>query len=220
MAHQATPPSTKGVRFPPEPLTDREVKALLRACSRRSPSGIRLAALIVAMWRAGLRLAEALELRPSDLDLDTGELRVRKGKGGKFRTVVLDEGALAMMQRWLDKRAGLGVNGRTRIFCTITSGSAGPHETKAGKPLSQPYVRQALKRLATKAGIEKRVHPHGLRHSFAKSLSREGAPLEILRNLLGHSNVSTTNTYLRKLGAESDLEVLRGRVWSLDDNES
>jgi site-specific recombinase XerD len=207
-------PSTKGLRFPAETLSVDECRDLLRACSRRAPSGIRNAALITLLWRGGLRLAEALALRPKDVDRKAGTVRVLQGKGKKARTVGLDPEAMALVERWMDKRKALGIDGRKALFCTITDGGAGVHETKAGTPLSQAYVRQVLKRLADKAGVERRVHAHGLRHSFAFQLANEGAPVHLIQQALGHSNLSTTNTYLSHLGAKDVIDLMRARAWS------
>jgi site-specific recombinase XerD len=160
-----------GRKMPVEILSPDEVRALIRASSNRAPTGIRNRALIVVMYRGGLRLAEALALMPKDVDTRTGTVRVLRGKGRKARTVGLDPGAMAVLERWLDKRARLGLNGRQPLFCSITKGAP------FGRPLHPQYVRQALNRLAERAGIEKRVHPHGLRHAHAAELAAEGVPV-------------------------------------------
>ena len=89
-------------RLPPEILTDAEVCALMRACSRHAPTGLRNRALIALLHRAGLRINEALSLYPKDLELGDGSVRVLNGKGGRSRTVGLDPGAAAIIERWLD----------------------------------------------------------------------------------------------------------------------
>ena len=156
-------PANKGRKLPPEPLTDDDVKRLIGVCSRRAPTGIRNRALIVALYRGGLRIAEAMALRPKDLDAQAGTVRILEGKGRKARTVGLDPGAFAQIELWLRVRAGRGINGHAAVFCTLE-----------GRPLATAYVRALLPRLAKKAGIEKRVHPHGLRHTFASQLRSEG----------------------------------------------
>ena len=135
------------------------MKALIQACSKRAATGIRNRALIVTLYRAGLRISEALSLLPKDLDADAGTIRVLHGKGDKARVVGLDAGAWAILQLWLDRRAALGINGHARVFCTLK-----------GRPMKSAYVRTLLPRLARKAGIDRRVHPHGLRHTHALSL--------------------------------------------------
>src|SRR3972149_4655947 len=102
----------KGKRFPAQPLSGDEVKALIRVCSKRSATGIRNAALVTVLYRSGLRISEALAVLPRDLEPDRGALRVMNGKGGTARSVALDPGAWAILQRWLDPRGGPGGSGR------------------------------------------------------------------------------------------------------------
>ena len=111
--------SEKRLTYPPETYTDDEINRLLRATSLRAPTGIRNRALLVVGWRAGLRCAEALALYPKDVDLAEGSIRVLRGKGSKSRTVGLDPAACAIVQRWLQKRAALGLKSRQPLFCTL-----------------------------------------------------------------------------------------------------
>jgi site-specific recombinase XerD len=162
-------PANKGRKLPPEPLSPDEVRTLIRACSKRAATGIRNRALIVVLYRAGLRVSEALTLLPKDLDATASTIRVLHGKGDHDRVVGLDAGAWAILQLWLDRRAAAGINGHARVFCTLK-----------GKPVKSAYVRTLLPRLACKAGIAKRVHAHGLRHTHAFELATEGTPLHTL----------------------------------------
>jgi site-specific recombinase XerD len=189
---------------PPEVLTGEEVRALIGACSNRAPTGIRNRALIAVLWRCGLRVGEALSLEPRDVDLDAGTLRVRHGKGDRSRTVGLDDGTQALLARWIDRRQRLGINGRRRLFCKLDGG-----------PMAQSYVRHLLRRLADKQGIERRVHPHALRHSYAAELAREGVPMNVLRDALGHSTLATTDRYLRDVAPVHVIETMRRREWEL-----
>lgn len=189
-------------RLPPEILTDAEVCALMRACSRYAPTGIRNRALIAMLYRTGLRINEALGLHPKDLNLDEGSVRVLNGKGGKSRTVGLDAGAAAIIERWLDARSVLGLGGRQTVFCTLT-----------GKPMADAYVRVMLKRLALRAGIEKRVHAHGFRHTHAAQLRSEGIDIGIISRQLGHTSISTTARYLDHIAPTAVIETMRGRRW-------
>src|SRR5882724_11331329 len=115
-------PANKGRRYPAEVLTPDEVRALVKACSNRAPTGVRNRALVVALYRGGLRISEALRLAPKDVDRAAGTVTVLHGKGDKRRTVGLDPGAFAVLERWLDRRARLGINGRSPIFCTLKGG--------------------------------------------------------------------------------------------------
>ncbi len=94
-------------RLPPEILTDGEVCRLLDACSPRAPAGIRNQALIAVLYRAGLRINEALTLLPKDIDLEQGSIRILNGKGGRARTVGIDMAAGAVVGHWLAVRADL-----------------------------------------------------------------------------------------------------------------
>jgi site-specific recombinase XerD len=194
------PSPMKGKRLPPEVLTREEIMLLLAACSRRGSSGVRNHALIVTCWRAGLRIAEALALRPADVNTETGVLSIRHGKGDRSRTVALDAHACAVIDAWIERRARLGINGRSTLFCTLK-----------GTPLSSAYVRTALARLGRRASLEKRVHAHGLRHAFASELASEGIELRIIQALLGHANASTTDRYLARINPVAAIATVRAR---------
>jgi len=150
-----------------------------------------------------LRINEALSLYPKDLELTDGSVRVLHGKGGRSRTVGLDPGAAAIIERWLDARSRLGLGGRNPVFCTLR-----------GNPMSDAYVRVMLKRLAARAGIDKRVHAHGLRHTHAAQLRAEGVDSAILYRQLGHASITTTARYLDHLAPRAVIEAMRGRHWT------
>jgi site-specific recombinase XerD len=107
-------PANKGHHYPAEILTADEVRALITACSNRAPIRIRSRALPVLLYRAGCRISEELRLLPKDLDRDTGTATVLRGKGGTRRTIGLDPGAFAVVERWLDVRTKLGISRRAR----------------------------------------------------------------------------------------------------------
>ena len=196
-------PANKGKKLPPEPLTLAEVEALLKQCSRRAPTGLRNAAMIVLLWRGQLRISEALGLMPRDLDPEAGTVRIRHGKGDKCRVVGLDSGAWAVVGRWLVARKALGFNGRNAVLCTLD-----------GEPMEAAYVRALLPRLARKAGIEKRVHAHGLRHTGAFELANEGHPIHVIQAQLGHTSLATTDRYIRHLNPTAVVETMKARTWA------
>jgi len=183
-------------------LAPAEIERLLRACSQRAPTGVRNRALLAVAWRSGLRIGEVLALRPKDIDLDRGTLVVQHGKGDRRRVVGVDVGTAALLSRWIEARGRRKIDGRAPIFCTL-----------AGAQIDQSYIRHLLPRLARKAGIEKRVHAHALRHAYAVELEREGAPLSTIRDLLGHSSASVTDRYLRRLGTGEAVDFARRRTW-------
>jgi integrase/recombinase XerD len=202
----ASPPTNAGRTFVAEPLTDDEVGVLVAAASNRSSSGIRLRAIIGVLYGSGLRIAEALALYPRDADTQAGTVRVRVGKGGKTATVGLDPSGAALLDRWLDRRRQLGLTGRHPIFAQYTA-------ERAGRPLDPRYVRAALARLGEKARIDKRVHPHGLRHSLAFGLAQSGVPMHVIQGQLRHGSLATTDRYIRHLHPGDVIDVMRGRTW-------
>jgi site-specific recombinase XerD len=199
------PSAIKGRRFPPEPLTPDEVWALIDACGR-GLAGRRNRALIVVMWRAGLRVSEAVALAPKDVDLERGRVAVLHGKGDKSRVVGLDAGACAIIERWTTERRTLELGLRAPLFCVIS-------QPTAGQPLATSYVRELLHKLAVKAGIGKRVHPHGLRHSYASYLMDQGVPIHQIKRRLGHSSLAVTERYVDHLNPATDIEDARALAW-------
>lgn len=183
---------------PGEVLTTAEVHRLL-ASTGRGITGRRNRALLYLVWRSGLRCQEALNLRPGDVDVGRATIRVRKGKGGKARTVPMDAGIPAQLEPWLEARRVRGLS-RRLLFCTLSGG-----------PVSSRYVRALLGRLGERAGLGKRCHPHALRHTFAFELANEGVPLHAIQALLGHTSLDTTTTYLRHLGAGDLAEIIHAR---------
>ena len=190
--------STKGRTFPPEPLTPGEVAAILGKCSLRAPTGIRNRALLTLLYRSGLRISEALALRPADISLEQHTARVLHGKGDRATVRGFHASADDARARWLEHRKGLGLRNGP-LFCTLDGGQ-----------LSDRYVRDLLKRLAAKAGIEKRVHPHGLRHTFADELRRSGLDVVTISKLLGHSSIAVTSRYLDHLTNGQAVSALQG----------
>jgi integrase len=200
-------PPNYGRTFPPEVLTAREIERLMTACGR-GPGGLRNRALIVVLWRSGLRCQEALDLELRDVDREAGTLTVRHGKGNRRRVVGLDPPAFAVLEQWLDARGDLGVPRGSKIFCTIT-------RPNIGSPLSGSYWREAIKKLGLRAGIEKRVHSHGLRHTLAAELMREKVPILHISRQLGHSNLAITQRYVDHLEPGEVIQAMQARAWPL-----
>lgn len=199
------PPANRGRRYPPSVLTAEEVGALMRAASPTSSTGLRTRALVAILYRAGLRITEALTLTPADLDTAGAQLRVH-GKGDRWRVVGLDLGAVAIIERWTDRRAELDIPRGAPLICTIQ----GP--TRGGR-VGAAHVRRQIAALARRAGIERRVHPHGLRHTMAHELAMEGHPMPIIRDQLGHRSLDTTYTYLRAIAPADVVRTMKGRTW-------
>src|SRR5690606_28040916 len=195
--HRPTAPTNPARRLPPEILTAAEVLALLDACGDW-PTGVRNRALLATLYRGGLRLNEALELRPKDVNRETGAVCVLCGKGGRARTVGLDEGALALLDRWLAARAAWAPHPAAPLFCNRTGGK-----------LRRAYIRRLMPQLAAKVGIDKRVHAHGLRHTHAAELRAEGVDIGIISKQLGHTSIATTVRYLDHIAPVTVVEAMR-----------
>lgn len=191
--------TNKGRKFPPEPLTNEESNRFLNAFGR-GPTAFRNRALAVVMMRGGLRLQEALDLWTRDLNVEQRTINIRRGKGDKSRLAALDVTAWALLDLWLVRRRSLSKIQRGVVFVTL-----------ADKDLSQQYVRAMFGRISTRAGITKRVHPHGMRHTWAEGMAREGTALKTIQLGLGHAKASTTDAYVRLLFPSDLIEATAKR---------
>jgi site-specific recombinase XerD len=163
-------PGNKGRRYPADPPRVEEIVAVMRQAGT-DPYGRRLRGLIIVLWRAGLRISEALALTESDLEVARGSVLVRRGKGGRRREVGMDEWAWDQLRPWLEARVSLPVG---PLFCVIN----GP---TLGQPWSSSQVRIALRPTAARAGVRRRFAPHQLRHAHAVEMAREGVPLNVIQ---------------------------------------
>lgn len=193
-------PGNRGRHYPANPPSTEELVAMLRACPT-TPCGRRLRALLIVLWRSGLRISEALALEERDLDRDAGSITVRQGKGGKRRIVGMDPWAWQQLEPWLEHGLQLPPG---PLFCVINGPTAGRH-------LSASSVRTALKRLASRAGVRRRIAPHQLRHCHAIELVREGVPVYLLQRQLGHANLAVTTVYLAGVAPEEVLLAAQSR---------
>jgi integrase len=198
--HAARPPRNKGIRYPADPPTVDEIVAVMRHTGE-DRHGARLRALIVVLWRSGLRVQEALALGERDLDPRRGSLLVRSGKGGRRREIGMDPWGWEQLHPWLDTRVELPVG---PLFCIID----GPTR---GRPWSGAAVRTEFRKLAARAGVRRRFAPRQLRHAHALELAREGVPLNIIQRQLGHSNLGTTSIYLQGIDPEEIITAVRTR---------
>ena len=163
----------------PSFLPKDESKELLDAHAERSEAGLRDHALLELLYATGLRVAECCGLDLDDVDRREGAVRVM-GKGGKERVVPAGDAALGALEAWLSVRG----EGRGALFTNPRGGRLGTRS-----------VHRIVKRRARAAGIDRRVTPHTLRHTFATHLLGEGADLRLIQELLGHSRLSTTQRY-------------------------
>ena len=198
--HAGRPPRNKGMRYPADPPTVEEIVAVMRAAGE-SIHGQRLRGLIVVLWRAGLRISEALALAEPDLDPRRGAVLVRRGKGGRRREVGMDDWAWEQLQPWLTARLDLPVG---PLFCVIT----GPTR---GRRWSISAARAQLRDTAAAAGVRRRFAPHQLRHAHAVELAHEGVPLVVIQRQLGHSNLGITSVYLQGIDNAEIIEAVHAR---------
>jgi site-specific recombinase XerD len=198
--HTGRPPGNKGLRYPADPPTVDEIVAVLRH-TPADRHGFRIRAMIVVLWRAGLRVQEALALAEHDLDPRRGSLLVRRGKGGRRHEVGMDDWGWELLRPWLTARAELPPG---PLFCIIDGRTC-------GRAWSAAAVRSELRRLSARAGVRRRFAPHQLRHAHALELAREGVPLNIIQRQLGHTNLGTTSIYLQGIDPEEIITTVRTR---------
>jgi site-specific recombinase XerD len=163
--------------------------------------GQRLRELIAILWRAGLRIQEALALTEGDLDQRRGSLLVRRGKGGRRREVGMDAWGWEQLDPWLDLRRKLPIG---PLLCVITGTTRGRHWSPAA-------ARAELRRAAAAAGVRRRFAPHQLRHAHAVEMAREGVPLIVIQRQLGHSNLGITSVYLQGVDSGEIIETVDAR---------
>jgi integrase len=202
MSMQNTPhPATQTRRLPPEILRPEEVRSLIGACDPGSWIGLRNRALIAVLYRSGLRIGETLALSGKDIDLGEGAIRVLWAKGGRTRTVGIDSWANGMLGEWLDRRSAMGYTPRQPVFVG-----------QGGRGLTTGSCRRLLAALGREAGIDRRVHPHGLRHTHAAELRAEGFDIGIISRQLGHRSIATTARYLDHIAPHDVVAAIRART--------
>ena len=168
----------------PEVLSQTEQEALLAQPNPRYLTGQRNRIMLRLMLDTGLRLSEAIHLRWKDIDLNSGKVMVRQGKGAKDRTLWTGEANIEALTAWRERQA------------RECSGDPGVvFSTREGETLDPSYVRKMVKRYGRRAGIAKTISPHTLRHSFASDLLRQNPNIRIVQKALGHANLATTQIY-------------------------
>lgn len=198
--HCGRSPRNKGRRYPADPPSVEEIIAVMRQAGDRV-DGHRARGLIVVLWRAGLRISEALSLNESDLDRERGSILVRRGKGGKRRTVGMDEWGWEQLAPWLEDRIAFPPGA---LFCVV-------HRPTAGRACSAPAIREQLRRLALQAGVRRRFAPHQLRHAHAVEMARERVPLMIIQRQLGHVDLGITSLYLQGIDNSEIVDTVHAR---------
>lgn len=170
----------------PVVLSVEEIEKLIEAPNQLKPQGVRDVAILELLYGSGMRISELIELNLDDIHMTMGFVRVF-GKGGKERIIPLGRGALTACDNYLRHARPklLGEAPRTDAFFI----------NQRGKRLTRQGVWKLLKQHAETAGIKQELTPHVLRHSFATHLIENGADLRAVQELLGHSDISTTQIY-------------------------
>jgi integrase/recombinase XerD len=182
-----TPPARKL----PQTLSGDDIRALLSQPDPSDPLGSRDRAMMELLYATGLRVSELVSLQTQQLNFQGNYLAV-KGKGAKMRAVPFGQYASETVRRYLKEIRPRLLTGRSSPYLFIT---------RSGKPLSRQGFWKLLRRYALAAGIEKKVTPHTLRHSFATHLLEGGADLRSVQSMLGHADISTTQIYTHVNGA-------------------
>ena len=172
----------KAARRLPHALSPDETARLLNI-EEDDPLPLRDKAICELFYSSGLRLSELVSLAPGDIDATEGVVRVT-GKGGKTRVVPVGRHALAAIENWLVARAALASHGEGALFVG-----------KNGSRLGVRAVQLRLKHWAVKQGLDKSLHPHALRHSFASHVLQSSGDLRAVQEMLGHASISTTQVY-------------------------
>jgi integrase/recombinase XerD len=169
----------------PQVLTRDEVARLLSAPKGTDPSALRDRALLELMYACGLRASEATGLDVRDIDLTLAVLRAR-GKGSKERIVPIGREAVAATKAYLERgrSAFVGLGDEPRLFVN-----------RRGRGLTRQGLYKIVQRYARDVGLDDRMSPHTLRHTFATHLLAGGCDLRSLQEMLGHADVATTQIY-------------------------
>ena len=193
-------PRNKGLRYPADPPRIEEIIAVMRTAGP-AVHGHRVRALIVILWRAGLRINEALTLAETDLSRPAGR-----------SSFVMAKAASAARSVWTNgvgSRSSHGV-GTAPHFLSARSyaSSAVRHAVGAGR---RRGARAELRRLAAAAGVRRRFAPHQLRHAHAVEMAREGVPLPVIQRQLGHAHLDVTSTYLQGIDMTEIINTVHAR---------
>ena len=192
----------------PKSLSEKEVLTLLETVNKdQSDFGVRLSCMIEILYASGLRVSELVSLPISSIEKEQdNKLKnylIISGKGSKERLVPLNGTTIKILEKYLQCRQGLGQKQSKWLFCGHFRANKKANENRVekkfniiDKPITRQRFHQMLKELAIKANIDqKRVSPHIIRHSFATHLLDRGIDLRTLQELLGHSDISTTQIY-------------------------
>ncbi len=183
--------STRSIDLPktslklPDVLSRQEIERLMQAPVVDKALGARDAAMLELLYAAGLRVSELVNLKLQDINLESGFVRVL-GKGSKERIVPIGMQAKQQIDHYLSAGRSSQLKDKSSPYLFVA---------RAGRPMTRQGFWKLLRRYAQKAGLNKKVTPHSLRHSFASHLLEGGADLRAVQVMLGHVDISTTQIY-------------------------
>lgn len=185
----------------PDILTLEEQERLLEQFNLRYITPHRNKTMIILLLNSGLRLSEMINLKWKDINLMTGQLKVVEGKGAKDRILWIDDYTIKELQEWKERQ--FTEWGKTDIVFS----------TRTLNKLDGKAVRKMIKTYTDKAGIDKDITTHSLRHTFASDLLRDTKNIRIVQKALGHSDISTTQIYTHIVDdeLESAMKEFRNR---------
>lgn len=172
----------------PSILSKQQIKAMLEV----TPN-LKHRAIMALLYSAGLRLNELLNLRLADIDASRMLIRVNNGKGNKDRDALLANKTLLLLRDYYRHNSRRPVRYVFEGF-------------KPGQPYAATSVRKIVKRATVRAGINKNISPHSLRHAFATHMLEDGANLKLIQKLLGHSSLRSTMVYLHLAAISPDVK--------------
>ncbi|MFA5104227.1 MAG: tyrosine recombinase XerC [Candidatus Margulisiibacteriota bacterium] len=166
-------------------LYPEEIELLLESQDKKSPAGLRDNAILEMLYASGMRVSELVKLNISDVDKEDGEILV-SGKGSKERIVLIGSQAITSLKDYIRY-------GRPRL--SAKAGNRAIFISRSGGRLSSRSIERMIQKYLKKCGINKKITPHSLRHSFATHMLERGADLRTVQELLGHASLSTTQIY-------------------------
>lgn len=171
---------TSGVNI----LNGYEQLALLRQPNPKAPTGLRNLCLLTLMLKTGLRVKEIKNLQEKNIDWVNGIITVEGMGGAGTRMILIGEAEIQLLQQWRQVKA----HNSPYFFSTLS-----------GNRLKDRYIREMVKRLARKAGLDKDVHPNLLRYTFAAEFIRDTKDIKLLQKALGHSDIASTKLFCKHL---------------------
>ena len=183
--------ATAPQRLPRAILNIKEMKKLLRQPDTGSVLGFRDRTIMEVLYSSGIRRNELINLNLEDLDLESGFIMVRQGKGRKDRVVPLGKVACRYLETYIN-----GIRPELMKYCPVSNNKA-VFPSRRGERLSKNCIGAFIAKYARRAGIKQSVSPHTFRHSFATHLVRNNAGIRHVQEMLGHVDLTTTQKYIK-----------------------